>query len=235
MLATTTSKRAGGSASGDTNARVDAVGRRVGGAGADRLRIDVDARHAPGAELRRGDRENARAAPVVEHRFAAADRCAQPQQAQPRGRMRSGAERESRIEAQVERTRIGRLRPRRHDEEVAARSRSARTAPASCAPSPRRRRDRSRTQAAASATAAARAIEQSRRPARRRRSSATTRDVAQCRPRRCRARRTSATRGRCPRTGPRRRRTARPRRAARRTRPRLRRPARRSAARDSHA
>ncbi len=118
MLATTTSNVPGGSASGAAKRDLDAVGARVVGAGAQRLRIDVDAAHARRAELRRGDREDAGAAAVVEQRLAAAHVRAQPFEAQARGRMRAGAEREAGIEAQHERPRIGHHGPRRHDPEI---------------------------------------------------------------------------------------------------------------------
>ena len=129
------------SASGATKRDVDAVRARVGARSARSAcgSMSVPATVAR-AELRGGDREDAGAAAVVEHALAAATtRLAQPREAQPRGRMRAGAEREPRIEREVERRGIGRRAPRRHDPEVRRRSRSARTAPASRAPSPARR------------------------------------------------------------------------------------------------
>ncbi len=83
--------------------------------------VDIDAEHVGGAELGRGECQDARTAAVIEHAFAAAANCrAQPFEAQARGRMRAGAEGQAGIEFQVDRRRVGRVRARR------ARSRAGR-------------------------------------------------------------------------------------------------------------
>ena len=91
--------------------------------GDERLRIVVDADRARGTELQRSEREDARAATEIEHgapvEFAGSCQRVEPLQAQRRGRMRAGAEREARIQPHdggIGRLRVvGQLAIPRHD------------------------------------------------------------------------------------------------------------------------
>ena len=81
-----------------TEVRVDSIQRRVVDRGGDGLRVDVDADDFARPELDRGDREDARATTIIEHRLAAADIVIQPTQTQSRGGMTAGAEGQAGIE-----------------------------------------------------------------------------------------------------------------------------------------
>ena len=105
----------------------------------DRVGIDIHAERDARAELHGGDGQYTRTAAVIEHAHAAVDAALEPAQARAGGRMAAGAERETGIEADVDRLRVRCVVPRRHDPQRGPRSGSARTAPGRGAPSPRRR------------------------------------------------------------------------------------------------
>ena len=85
--------------------------RGVVAAGLHRLRVDVHAQRPASAKLERGDGQNARAATVVQHRFAGLQLAVQPLQAQPGGRVAAGAKRQARIQLQIDGVRVGRFVP----------------------------------------------------------------------------------------------------------------------------
>ena len=93
---------------------------RIGAARDERLRIDVDADDAAGAELARGDREDARAAAVVEHRLAAAQLALEPLEAQPRRRMDPVPNASPGSSARLIARRIDGVAPARHDPQPSA-------------------------------------------------------------------------------------------------------------------
>ena len=78
------------------------VGARVLPGDFNRHRIDVHRIDAPGAELCRGNRQDAGAAAVIEHVFAAAHYALEKAQHETRGRMTARAEREAGIHADDE-------------------------------------------------------------------------------------------------------------------------------------
>jgi hypothetical protein len=91
-----------GALAGEDEGRGNAVGKRIRAARGDRLRVDVDADDCAGAELRSGDRQDSRAAAVIEHALAAAKLRGEPGEAQPRRRVRAGTECEPGVEGDVD-------------------------------------------------------------------------------------------------------------------------------------
>ena len=108
-------------ASGSAGVRLHAVGLRIGARRIDRGRIDVDRIDAARAVQRGADREDARAAAVVEHarpRRALGCMVRDPAQAHARRRVGAGAERQPGSSRITLRRRGRRLVPARHDPEL---------------------------------------------------------------------------------------------------------------------
>ena len=100
-------------------ARGDAVACGVVVGREQRLRVEVDAPGRLGAEQQGGNGEDPRAAAVVEQRGGRRV-TVEPFEAERRGRVGAGAERQARVEDQVHRLRFGRLAIARADPQAAS-------------------------------------------------------------------------------------------------------------------
>ena len=93
--------------------RVDVVLRGIVFAGSDGLFVNIHADGGTCAEFEGGNGQNAGAAAVVQHAFAAFELRVEPFEAKTGSRMAAGAEGKARVELQVDGVAVGRFVPRR--------------------------------------------------------------------------------------------------------------------------
>src|SRR5690606_39083373 len=86
------------------------------------LVVDVGADRVLSAQQQRGDGQDARAAAEIQHALAGQLLAVQPLQAQRGGRVGAGAESQARVQLQVDRVRLRRRVPARHDTQALAES-----------------------------------------------------------------------------------------------------------------